>query len=232
MARSEQLEQSCLCEVFVDSNPICPLCEGLAALPYCRDKQRHYWQCERCQLVFVPASYHLSPAAELAEYQQHENSFADAGYRQFLGRAAEPLLSRLEPASRGIDIGCGPAPVLAQMLTEAGHRCDYYDPLFFPEQEVQGQYDFITLTEVAEHMASPRCDLLSLKQQVAPGGWLLIMTKRVINAERFARWHYKNDPTHISFYSDATLQWIAEYWGVAWRSEASDVALFGPFDSI
>lgn len=229
MARAARFEQSCLCEVFVDSSQLCPLCEGRATTPFFQDKHRRYWQCELCRLVFVPACYHLSRHAEQAEYQKHENSFADAGYRQFLSRAAEPLLAQLAPASRGIDIGCGPAPVLAQMLQQAGHHCDYYDPLFYPQPPPQGHYHFITLTEVAEHMAAPRRDLLPLNKHIAPGGWLLVMTKRVINAERFANWHYKNDPTHISFYSAATLHWLADYWRVKWRSESSDVALFGPF---
>ena len=42
-----------------------------------------------------------------------------------------------------------------------------------------------------------------------PQGLLAIMTKRVINPERFANWHYKNDPTHIIFFSENTFQWIA-----------------------
>ncbi len=35
------------------------------------------------------------------------------------------------------------------------------------------------------------------------------MTKRVLSAEKFANWHYKNDPTHVSFFSVETFTWLA-----------------------
>jgi hypothetical protein len=44
-------------------------------------------------------------------------------------------------------------------------------------------------------------------------GLLGIMTKRLINFEKFRSWHYKNDPTHVCFYSDLTFEYIAEKWG-------------------
>jgi hypothetical protein len=215
----------------MNSSQACPLCAAVDSLPFYADARRRYWRCQRCQLVFVPASYQLSAAAELAVYQQHENHMDDPGYRQFLNRAAQPLLARL-PATGGalgIDIGCGPGPLLAKIITEAGHHCDYSDPLFYPERTVGCGYDFITLTEVVEHMANPSIDLLGLAQRLKAGGWLVVMTKRVADAERFAGWHYKNDPTHISFFSDATLSWVAGQWGVNWESAGSDVAVFGPF---
>ena len=229
MARRPRCEQSCVEEDFVDSSQICPLCSSGDSRSFFHDNRRRYWQCQHCQLVFVPGCYHLAAAAERAEYQLHDNRLDDAGYRHFLQRAATPLLQQLTASAHGVDIGCGPAPLLAQLLSEAGHRCDYYDPLFFPETPPHGYYDFITLTEVVEHMANPQRDLLPLGQQLRAGGWLLIMTKRVLNAERFARWHYKNDPTHISFFSESTLHWLAQHWRVPWRSAADDVALFGPF---
>jgi len=44
------------------------------------------------------------------------------------------------------------------------------------------------------------------------GGWLGIMTKRVRDQEAFKTWHYKNDPTHIGFFSEATFQWLTGRW--------------------
>ncbi len=215
----------------MDTSQRCPLCAAADSTPFYRDSRRRYWRCGHCQLVFVPALYQLGRAAELAVYQQHQNHLDDSGYRQFLSRAAQPLLARL-PASggaRGIDIGCGPAPLLAKIINESGHHCAYSDPFFYPQHAVGSGYDFITLTEVAEHMADPRRDLLPLDARLKTGGWLVVMTKRVADAERFAGWHYKNDPTHISFFSDTTFDWLAAQWGVAWASEGSDVAVFGPF---
>jgi hypothetical protein len=38
------------------------------------------------------------------------------------------------------------------------------------------------------------------------------MTKLALDQEAFASWHYKNDPTHVVFFSRATCQWLAERW--------------------
>ena len=37
------------------------------------------------------------------------------------------------------------------------------------------------------------------------------MTKLVIDQNTFAQWHYKNDPTHVRFYSKETFEFLAKY---------------------
>jgi SAM-dependent methyltransferase len=188
----------------------CPLCHGADTVLYHRDSRRSYLQCLGCQLVFVPATYHLNSAAEKAEYDQHRNSIDDPGYRRFLGRLATPLIERVNPGSRGLDFGCGPGPALAHMLQEAGLQTALYDLYYYPDTAVlSGCYDFICATEVIEHLAQPQRELGRLWQLLANGGTLAIMTKLVISPERFANWHYIRDPTHIAFYSRATMRWIA-----------------------
>ncbi len=58
-----------------------------------------------------------------------------------------------------------------------------------------------------------------------PGGWLAIMTKLVRDREAFASWHYKNDPTHVCFFSRATWDWWADQHGVAVTYCGADVML-------
>ena len=38
------------------------------------------------------------------------------------------------------------------------------------------------------------------------------MTKLVRNQEAFAKWHYKNDLTHVCFFSRATFEWLSDQW--------------------
>ncbi|MCW8128278.1 class I SAM-dependent methyltransferase [Microbulbifer halophilus] len=202
----------------------CPLCRQPAAQPYHRDKFRSYHQCAGCALVFVPAEYHLSPADEQAYYELHENSLEDAGYRRFLGRCAEPLLEQLRPRSRGLDFGCGPAPLLARMLVEAGHRVELYDTYFAPDSgAVERDYDFVVATEVVEHLADPAGELQWLWERLRPGGLMALMTKLVISRERFANWHYIRDPTHICFFSVQTFRWLAERFSAELQFAGSDV---------
>ena len=91
-------------------NITCPLCHQPHTNHYHQDKKRDYWQCQTCDLVFVDKSQQLNHDDEKAVYQQHENNPQDQGYRHFLNRMAQPILDRVQPASHGLDFGCGPGP--------------------------------------------------------------------------------------------------------------------------
>lgn len=205
----------------------CPLCTGSTIEPFHRDKHRDYLRCQSCWLVFVPKEQHLSSAAEKAVYDLHQNQLEDAGYRRFLSRLADPLLARLNRPSQGLDYGCGPGPLLASMLEQQGHRVIVFDPIYANQSNyLQHRYDFITCSEVVEHFRRPDLEFQHLFQLLNPGGILAVMTKRVIDAEAFAKWHYKNDPTHIVFFSLPTLEWLAGQFRRRLIVVDNDVVLF------
>ncbi|GAB3273879.1 class I SAM-dependent methyltransferase [Parahaliea aestuarii] len=204
----------------------CPLCDSGLTESFYRDRRRPYLRCLDCTLVFVPPAFHLDRDAEKAEYDLHDNRVDDPAYRRFLSRLADPLLERLPPAARGLDFGCGPGPALAAMLEQAGHAVALYDVFYFPDAAVLGgQYDFICATEVVEHLHRPGAELDRLWQCLRPGGWLGVMTKLVRDREAFAGWHYKNDRTHVCFFSEATWEWWAKGRGAALEIVAADVIL-------
>ena len=163
--------------------------------------------------MFVPCAQHLSAEREKAAYDLHDNQPDDPAYRRFLARLFTPLNQRLAANSQGLDFGCGPGPALAKMFEQAGHSVALYDPYYAPDESVlSARYDFITLSEVVEHMAEPGKELDGLWAALASGGWLGIMTKRVRDQEAFRTWHYITDPTHIGYFSQATFQWLCERW--------------------
>jgi SAM-dependent methyltransferase len=194
-----------------DHGEVCPLCGRGSSLPFCRDKRRSYRRCPTCYLVFVPARFRLTPDQEKREYDRHRNSPRDSGYRAFLGRLFQPLLWRLPAGAAGLDFGSGPGPTLSGMFAEAGFRMAVYDPFYAADKEVlQTGYDFITCSEAVEHFHHPGRELAALYRMLSPGGWLGIMTKLVIDRRAFSRWHYKNDPTHVCFFSRETFRYLAE----------------------
>ena len=79
---------------------------------------------------------------------------------------------------------------------------------------------------MVEHLARPLVELETLWGLLKPGGQLAMMTKLVASPEKFASWHYKSDPTHISFFSDATFNYLGERWGSAPEFICADVILF------
>ncbi|MDR7095892.1 class I SAM-dependent methyltransferase [Hydrogenophaga laconesensis] len=196
----------------------CPVCEGQEGRPFQVVGERAYGRCERCEATFLFPDQRPSIKAERAEYALHQNTDDDDGYRSFLARLATPLLQRLRPRSDGLDFGCGPGPVLAGMLREAGHTVALYDPFFHPDgATLEATYDFITCTEVAEHFHDPATEFRRLDRLLRPGGWLALMTRFQTDDTRFAQWHYRRDPTHVVFYREATLRWLARHHG--WRAE-------------
>jgi len=209
----------------------CGLCgQAVTELFWRRDKGslrgREYWHCTNCQLIQVPPTDRLDTAAEKALYDLHQNEPDDEGYRRFLNRTAEPLMARLPPGAQGLDFGSGPQPTLAAMLTTAGFPTTTYD-LYYADvpQRLQQMYDFVTCTEVVEHLGQPLQVFAQLLACLKPQGWLAIMTKRWLNQERFKTWFYLNDPTHISFFHLDTFSWLAEHFDLRIDYVAADVVL-------
>ncbi|MEA3546879.1 MAG: class I SAM-dependent methyltransferase [Thermodesulfobacteriota bacterium] len=206
----------------------CPLCADIGGSSHFHsDQNRDYYCCPYCHLVHVPPPQLLSPEAERAEYDKHQNSPHDAGYRKFLSRLFIPLNTRLSPGSHGLDFGSGPGPTLSLMFEEAGHRMSLFDPFYAPKKNaLNRQYDFISASEVVEHLHDPKTELALLWAILKPGGWLGIMTKLVLDRASFSQWHYKNDPTHVCFYSIKTMAWLARQWQVKLLPIGKDVLLF------
>jgi SAM-dependent methyltransferase len=185
-----------------------------------------YWRCEACEARFLDPRHFLSPEDELAHYRSHENTVDNPGYRRFLGKLAAPLLQRLAPNSRGLDYGCGPGPALAAMLREAGHEVALYDPFFYADPApLANTYDFITCTEVVEHLHHPAETIDKLDHMLAPGGWLGVMTCFQTDDAQFSAWHYRRDPTHVVFYREATFRVIAAQRRWSCEFPAKDIAL-------
>ena len=217
-------------------NHHCPLCHAAKPDLFCQDTWRSFYRCTDCQLVFVPASFHLSPEQEKAEYDLHQNSPDDINYRNFLNRLFEPMEQRLPKNSYGLDFGSGPGPTLSVMFNEAGYEMEIYDPFYCDNPKtIQlpkpgcsdfAPYDFITASEVVEHLRKPAEELNRLWSRLKPNGILGIMTKQVIDQSRFAKWHYKNDPTHICFFSQKTFSWLADQWDCQLELIGKDVVLF------
>lgn len=204
----------------------CPLCLNRRFHQFHADTRRDFYRCERCHLVFVPPQQRLTAEAEKAEYDLHENGVYDSGYRRFLSRLFVPLTERQPPPARGLDFGCGPGPALASMFREAGYEMALYDIFYANNADVLAmEYDFVTCTEVVEHLFDPGEVLEMLLARLKPGGWLGVMTKLVRDREAFSRWHYKNDMTHVCFFSRDTFLWLAEAYGCKLLFIGDDVIL-------
>lgn len=218
----------------------CPLCQHAQVSVFAGVRGRDYYRCHRCDLVFVPAEQHITPAAARQRYLQHRNAPSDAGYRRFLDRLACALVPRLKPGSHGLDYGSGPGPTLSVMIAEQGFAMSIYDPFFADDPAtLQCAYDFITCTETVEHFTQPSTEFSRLDGLLQPGGLLGIMTQMrnpdqgVAGAATegrmdpaFSEWWYLRDETHVGFYTAGTMRWIAQRFGWQVDFPAPTITIF------
>lgn len=211
----------------------CILCKGKDVKFFFEDTSEEYrstyYTCGNCHLIFAPEKYRPTPKEELERYNQHENDPEDEQYRNFLGQLFEPMNRILPSNSKGLDFGSGPGPTLPLMFEEQGHTMEIYDPFYADEPTVFEQsYDFITSTEVAEHLHHPAKEFEKLWNCLDLGGYLGIMTKRPPREDRsfFSDWHYRLDNTHVTFYPKDTFLWLAEKWDAMVTFPGNNVAIF------
>ena len=194
----------------------CPLCGQPAAAVATVDR-RPLWGCAVCDLRFVPASYHPSPEQERQRYALHQNTRANAGYVERLMGVVRSLRRRFavhDERFTVLDFGCGPAPVLVDLLREAGFRAVGYDPYFAPDTDLRAPFDAVAAVETFEHFRQPAVDVKRAAALVKPGGFLLVMTALHDAATDWPRWHYARDLTHVAFYSAKTFEFIAARWAL------------------
>ena len=193
----------------------CILCASEKCFSFHVDHLRPYCKCPECGLVFVPPEHHLSPVEEKRFYEISPNDSQDDRYKTFLCKLVDPLLGFLSPGWSGLDFGSGTGPTLNLMLEERGFPMKIWDPFFAPDRNVlENQYDFITVSETAEHFCNPGREWRLLKNLLRPGGCIGVMTQLLSDESRFPNWQYKNEETHVCFYSRRTFEWIGDWIGL------------------
>lgn len=208
-------------------NPPCPLCLSQDASLFVEEPARSYHRCPQCSLIFVPARYHLSPLEEKKRYDLHENNPDDPRYREFLNQLVLPLASRLPKGAKGLDFGSGPGPTMSLMFSELGFLTTNYDPFYANDPDVlERTYDFLACSETMEHFYDPKREWDIFMRIVKKGGWIGVMTKLLEEVVDFSSWHYKQEATHVGFYSKKTFQWLADRYGLKAHFFGKTVVIF------
>jgi len=192
----------------------CSICHGS-----CREiedkKSRTYHICQDCGFTFLDPSCRLTEREERKRYDRHNNTPDARGYVQWLTTFIEQaVLPYAKEGSRVLDFGSGPVPVLARLMEERGYKVSFHDKFFAP-QSPEGPFDLITSTEVFEHLADPLGTLIKLSAMLKRGGRLSLKTSlRPLSDEDFLCWWYREDSTHIGFFTPQALKALASMGGL------------------
>jgi hypothetical protein len=150
---------------------------------------------------------------EKERYLLHHNHINHAGYVHFLMKALDQILPMTSVDMNILDYGCGPNPVLSDIIISMGFRCDIYDPFFYPVLP-EKMYNFIFATECFEHFFEPKAEILNISSLLAENGTLVVMTELWNDPEHFKSWYYVRDFTHVSFYHLKTMNYIEQNYGM------------------
>lgn len=187
----------------------CPLCDAKTQ-PFSKAHQRVYHRCNTCSSIVLAENHRLSVEQEKQRYLLHQNDVNDTGYQKFVSPIVQNVLKKQKPSHQGLDFGSGSGPVIAKMLTDKNYTITTYDPIFDPNKEALNQtYDYIICCEVMEHFYNPAKEFKLLYSILKHDGTLYCKTNLFSSDINFDSWWYKNDPTHVFFYTEATLLWIS-----------------------
>ncbi len=196
----------------------CILCNSEAVTPLKFSKSTgkagnsRFMRCRVCDLIFVPENSHLSPEEEAARYMFHQNTLLNEGYVGMFLEKISLIHQYCHGVNSVLDYGCGPEPVLAELLRRDGYKCDIYDPYFFPEFP-ECTYDLVISTEVFEHFRNVKSEIYNINSLLNPGGYVAVMTSLHDSVENFEMWWYITDPTHICFFGLKTFELISKKFG-------------------
>lgn len=188
---------------------LCPLCHQSDFTR--REDAPKFFNCHHCHSVFRDELDYMTAEEEKARYLTHNNDVNDQRYQNFVSPIVNSVLHSFSPPATGLDFGAGTGPVIAKLLREKGFEIALWDPFFHPDSSVLNTtYPFIVCCEVMEHLHRPIEEFQHMKGLLTPDGKLFCMTWLISDEIVFKNWNYKNDRTHVIFYSKETIQWIKQ----------------------
>ena len=166
-----------------------------------------YYQCKNCDFIFSKNLPNIEQ--EQQQYSNHNNSIENEGYVQmfqdFINFAITPFTDKTKPL---LEFGSGPGPVLSHLLKQKDFNVQIYDPIYANDCSWKHKkFNTIISTEVFEHLHKPKESIKELLNSLDAGGTLAFQTIfHPQNEEKFLKWWYRRDPTHVGFFSHITLE--------------------------
>jgi len=189
----------------------CKICQSRTEKFYEKRIRSDFYFCKECHYFFKDKNKFLNQEAEIALYNQHNNSLENSGYvtmlNDFIDKAIKPY-----SVKNILEFGSGPTPVLSELLKQRTYNVEIYDKYFAPEKVYEGKkYDLISSTEVIEHIEEPLAIMQFFHKHLKSGGYLSLMTQfHKDSIDEFCKWWYCLDRTHISFFKPETFKVLAK----------------------
>jgi len=150
-----------------------------------------------------------SSIEEMKRYLEHNNDINDIRYQNFVKPFIIAIINDFQKHHKGLDYGAGTGPVITKLLTDCSYNIKAYDPYFYDYPNyLKEKYDYIVCCEVIEHFYSPYYEFEKLKKMLKEKGKIYCKTELLRDNIDFEKWYYKNDLTHVFFYTEKSVHWI------------------------
>lgn len=197
----------------MDTKPLCRLCDHHLEF-FQETKKRQYYRCPHCDSIQLEERQILDKQTEKKRYDTHNNDVFDLGYQKFVSPITQYIFRTFSSNQLGLDFGAGPGPVISKLLIDKGYQINQYDPFYQPNKDVLNHsYDYIVACEVIEHFNHPKQEFDLLKTLTHKKGQWIFMTEIYDDSIDFTEWYYKNDETHIIFYTHKTFNYLKDTYG-------------------
>ncbi len=186
----------------------CKICGALIIVEVDKKGRNTYGFCKKC--MFTEKINKINSEIEKNEYERHNNNSDNIGYVNYINNFLDEAVTPFVKSGLHLDYGCGPGPVLHELMINKGFRSKTYDYYYHHDKNyAEYKYDVITSTEVFEHFYDPLRNIEKILTLLKRGGIISIMTSFVKPADEFYDWWYIRDITHVSFYHLKTFEFIA-----------------------
>ncbi len=221
----------------------CPLCDQTRHEHALNVADYAIVRCVHCNFMFVsppPSSealreFYQNPAYYVGSSLGYNDYWAEKPLREREARWRLPRIERLAPAKgKVLDVGCA-AGFFLKVAQERGWdpfgvelSTDMADsastligrPVVGSLAELRAapaSFDAITFWEYIEHIPDPRAEVLRLVELLKPGGILALSTPNTNYWEAVhqpAAWREFKPPSHLGFFTAATLRQMLESCGL------------------
>lgn len=193
--------------------PRCPICREPSE-PFYEDV-RPFRACPSCEFIFT--NFRAREEKAEAHYQGQWGSLGEEWWRGL----AENIIESVEPyrkPRRILDYGAGRGDLTAQ-FRKMGYDVTALEPMtdgYLKDQRYPNLFDLVVGVEVIEHLPNLWEELEHVRRNTAPRGVIYFKTS-IADVLRdpdptgfFREWKYKDDPTHVNFFSRRSIERLAD----------------------
>lgn len=193
----------------------CRICETDSSFFY--GDVRSFYKCPSCALIFTNET--ADNAAAEKHYKSQWNNADDDFWKQQVDALVGVIQKYKMPMGRLLDFGSGSGEITKE-FQRRGIEAEPLDPMInglLKDQNYSYKFDVVVGVEVIEHLPNMWEELKEIENHLSHDGIMLFttnITEPFINSSNevdvFKAWWYKDDPTHVSFFSNKSIFRLAE----------------------